>query len=90
MTTATMVGSYTAFSSDLSGEELNVFRSAMKGLVGVKYTPIAVSTQLVNGMNYRFFCNAMGAYPGATNEGAMVEIYKPISDDAHIVSIHRC
>lgn len=85
-----MVGAFTAFSTQISVEEMSVFNSALNGFVGVEYTPLAVSTQIVNGTKYRFFCNAKGVYPNATNEGAMVDIYQPTNGQPHITSITRC
>jgi len=88
--TNVMVGAYTAYSTDISPEARKVFEEATKGLVGVKYTPLAVSTQVVSGVNYRFFCNARDVYPGALNEAALVEIYQPLKDKPTIRSIKRC
>lgn len=85
-----MLGAYTAFTSKISSEEMDVFKAAMGGLVGVSYTPLCVSTQVVAGMNYRFFCNAIGIYPNATDYGAMVNIYQPLEGQPHITSIQRC
>ena len=83
------VGAWTAYKTQISKEEMNVFKQAVN-LVGVEYTPIAVSTQIVAGTNYRFFCNAQGVYPGATPEGAIVQIYQPLEGKAHITSITKC
>lgn len=58
--------------------------------VGVDYVPLAVATQVVSGINYRFFCNAKGVYPGSTNDAAMVQIYQPLDGEVHITSINRC
>jgi len=85
-----MTGAYTAYRTEISKEEMNVFNTAIKGIVGVKYTPLTVSTQVVSGINYRFFCNAIGIYPNALNEGAIVEIYQPSNGIPHITSIRRC
>ncbi|WP_228458432.1 hypothetical protein [Chryseobacterium hagamense] len=61
----------------------------MKGFVGVKYTPQEVSTQVVNGTNYRFRCDASMPGPQPMNWEAIVEIYAPIEGQPHVVSIHR-
>jgi hypothetical protein len=60
----------------------------MRGFVGVKYTPQEVSTQLVNGTNYRFRCIA-SMPPSQVVWEAIVEIYAPIKGEPHVVSIHR-
>lgn len=89
MTTGVIAGGWTAYSTEISSEAKHAFETALKGLVGVKYTPLALASQVVEGVNYSFFCNALGVYPGATNEGAMVKIYKPLKGEPHIVSITR-
>lgn len=56
--------------------------------MGVNYTPELVSSQLVNGTNYRFQCKA--TLPGSTSTWqAIVEIYAPINGKPHITQIHR-
>ncbi|MDO7976991.1 hypothetical protein [Oceanotoga teriensis] len=84
-----IVGGWSEFKTDISDEEMSVFSQSMEHFVGVKYTPIAVATQVVSGMNYCYFCNAKAAYPNSPNEAAMVEIYKPIKGDAHITQIRK-
>lgn len=71
------VGGWTPF-SELKEEDRKVFKEALKGLVGVEYTPESVSKQLVNGTNYRFFCygNPLTAEPGKFP--AIVKIYAPL------------
>lgn len=87
MNMKTTVGGWTPFSSEINAKEQEVFKEALDGLMGVNYTPVAVSTQVVNGTNYSFFCNAQPVYPGAKTEGAMVEIYAPIEGEPHITEI---
>jgi hypothetical protein len=89
MTQNVIPGGWTAYSCQISNDAKNAFDEAFKGFVGVDYTPVAVATQVVAGINYSFFCNALGVYPGATNEGAMVLIYSPAGGKPHIVSITR-
>lgn len=36
----------------MTAEDKAVFETALKGLVGCKYEPIVVATQVVNGVNY--------------------------------------
>lgn len=40
----------------MSADEWRVFDEATKGLVGVKYTPKTVATQVVAGTDYCFVC----------------------------------
>ncbi len=85
----TKPGGWTPYVTPIPAEDLEVFKKALHGLVGVNYSPLAVAKQVVSGMNYRFFCNAHVVYPGAANEAAIVEIYKPLNGEPHITSISR-
>lgn len=60
---------------DVTKEEVAVFRLAMNSLQGVDYTPLRVSKQVVNGMNYKFVCEAKVVSPGAEKYYAMAYIY---------------
>lgn len=82
-------GGWSPFQTHITSEDMSAFNKAMDGLVGAKYEPIAVSTQVVNGMNYKFICNATIVVPGATPEGAMVEIYQPSTGPIHITEIKK-
>ena len=92
MSSATLgqiAGGWTPFSSDITKEASEVFEAAFKGFVGVSYSPVAFATQVVNGVNYSFFCNAKAVYPNAPNEAAIVNIYKPLDGPAHITEIRK-
>lgn len=82
-------GAYSDYSCNISPEAQKVFDTAFSGFVGVRYTPIAVATQVVAGINYSFLCNSKGVYPGATNQVAIVNIYQPLEGDPHITEIRR-
>jgi hypothetical protein len=84
---STLIGGWTPYSCDISPKAKKVFDTALKGLVGVKYTPVAVATQVVSGKNYCFFCNAKVVYPKAPNKAAMVLIYAPPNKAPHLISI---
>lgn len=84
---ATLVGGWSVY-HPLTPEDQLVFNEALSGFVGVHYEPSEVSTQLVNGTNYRFKCNA-SVPPADVIWQAIVEIYKPINGKPHIVSIIR-
>jgi hypothetical protein len=60
----------------------------MNGFVGVKYQPQSVSTQVVNGTNYRYQCLA-SMPPSEVVWNAVVEIYAPIDGQPHVVGIQR-
>lgn len=89
MGTDLVAGGWTPYSTTISAEAKKVFDSAIKGLLGVHYTPLAVATQVVSGINYHFFCIAKGVYPGALNEAVIIQIYQPLKGDAHITSIKK-
>ncbi|WP_299178932.1 hypothetical protein [uncultured Chryseobacterium sp.] len=82
-----VVGGWTKY-HPLTAEDKKVFEEAMSGFVGVMYTPELVSTQVVNGTNYRYKCTA-SIPPSDVVWEAIVEIYAPIEGKPHIVSIHR-
>lgn len=82
-----LLGGWTTYSCKLSDDAKKVFKKAFKDFVGVSYTPVAVATQVVAGVNYSFFCNAQGVYPNAPNEGALVSIYDPPGGKPHITGI---
>ncbi len=69
-------GMWSKFSSNVDDAVYSIFREALHDLVGVNYEPVAYATQVVKGTNYSFFCNALGVYPGAINQPAMVDIYQ--------------
>lgn len=82
-----LVGGWTQY-QPLTPQDQKVFDEAMRGFVGVKYSPKEVSTQVVNGTNYRFRCDA-SMPPSEVIWEAIVEIYSPINGQPHVVSITR-
>lgn len=82
-----VVGGWSAYHK-LTPQDQKVFDEAMKGFVGVKYTPISVSTQVVAGMNYRFKCEA-SMPPSDVVWEAIVEIFQPLNGNPHVVGIIR-
>jgi hypothetical protein len=87
MSTENIMGGWSEYTAPISAEDMKVFNDALNGFVGVNYTPVAVAKQVVAGMNYSFFCNKKGVYPGALNEAATVLIYFPPSGTPHITAI---
>ena len=85
-----MVGAFTPFTTEISQNEKKIFEEATKGIVGVGYSPIAVSRQVVSGTNYDFFCNARAVYPDAPTFAVMVRIYAPLQGEPHLQFISRC
>ncbi|BAV75181.1 hypothetical protein [Pseudomonas chlororaphis] len=81
------VGGWTPYHK-LTPKDQEVFKEALAGFVGVQYTPELVSTQVVNGTNYRYQSKA--TLPGSSESWqAVVEIYAPIKGKPHITQIHR-
>ena len=83
---AVLPGGWTPF-RPVDAETMAVFVLATKDLVGVGYTPLQVSTQVVAGMNYRYICDARIVYPGVEATKALVEIYQPPGGKPHITRI---
>jgi hypothetical protein len=81
-------GGWTRF-GPLDKQSKAVFETAMKGFVGVGYTPLEVSTQVVAGTNYRFLCDAQVVYPDAPMYKALVTIYQPLKGVPQLVDIHK-
>lgn len=82
-----LVGGWTPYHK-LTPKDQEVFKAALKGFVGVSYTPEEVSTQVVNGTNYRY--KTIATLPGSPSSWqAIVEIYALINGDPHITQIHR-
>jgi len=84
---SSLLGGWSLFTCEIDQQVQQAFKEAMQGLVGVQYTPVSVSQQMVAGMNYRFFCNTKLVSPIPLNGAAIVSIYKPISGKAAITSI---
>ncbi|WP_230013002.1 hypothetical protein [Pseudomonas chlororaphis] len=81
------VGGWTPYHK-LTPKDQEVFKEALAGFVGVHYAPELVSTQVVNGTNYRYQSKA--TLPGSSESWqAVVEIYAPIKGKPHITQIHR-
>ncbi|WP_227876374.1 hypothetical protein [Photobacterium frigidiphilum] len=83
----TTCGGWSTFSSEMTEQAQAAFETALSGLIGVDYNPVAFAEQVVAGMNYQFFCNAKAVYPMAPNAAAMIHIYQPLDEKAHITKI---
>lgn len=82
-----LLGGWSKYHS-LTESDKQVFNEAMKGFVGVKYTPQEVSTQIVAGTNYRFKCSA-SIPPSDVIWEAIVEIFNPLTGNPFILSITK-
>lgn len=77
-----LAGGWTSYSTQISKEAQNAFNEALKNHTGVHYTPLAVASQVVAGINYRFLCDAQIVYPDAPHYAAFVQIFKPLNGPA--------
>ena len=89
-----IAGGWTEFDFDISDEAKQVFDQAFEGFSGVVYTPLAVATQVVQGVNYCFLCKGEIVYPGMPQFAAKVYIFEPLKSDTpdgkpHITEIER-
>lgn len=83
----TMVGAWGGFSFTMTPEAKSVFDQALKGLVGVQYTPMAFAIQVVSGLNYCFLSEGKVVYPGGSEFAALIYIYAPLEGAPHITGI---
>ena len=89
MNDSTMPGGWTAYSTDISKEAQGVFDAVTKHLLGVKYEPVAVATQVVAGLNYSYFCNAQVVKPESPWYPVIIDVYKPLNEDPRILEIKK-
>jgi len=87
--TSGFVGGWGDFSFTITPEARNVFDQALKGLMGVQYTPLAFATQVVSGLNYCFLCEGKVVYPGMPEFAALIYVYAPLEGHPHITGITR-
>ncbi|WP_046759077.1 hypothetical protein [Kordia jejudonensis] len=83
-----IAGGWTPYDTDINNKAIDVFNEAMRGLVGIKYTPIACATQIVNGVNYSFFCNAQ-VVGLDYNEAVTVSVFENLSGEVRRIGITR-
>lgn len=72
----------------VSDENKKVLETALKGLVGCRYEPIAVATQVVNGINYIFI--AKSTTVTLQQKTGLVKIYvtaSPAGQEPRLVNI---
>ncbi len=82
-------GGWTEFKTEITPDEMKIFKEAINGLVGVNYTPLAVASQVVNGTNYDFFCNGQVVRPNALNRAYLVKIFKPLEGPPELDEIRQ-
>ena len=87
--TSGLFGGWGDFSFTITPEAKKVFDQALKGLVGVNYTPLAFATQVVKGLNYCFLCEGKVVTPGLPEFAALIYVYAPLEGPPHITGIKR-
>ena len=80
-------GGWSKYTCDITNDAMDAFNTAFEGFVGVSYSPVSCASQVVSGMNYSFFCNSLGVYPGAFPQASIVDIYKPLEGKPEIKRI---
>lgn len=85
-------GGFSANSGKLGMKNNNTvyktFKKAMKGLVGVSYSPVAyLGSQVVAGTNYMVLCRSKVVYPGASYQWSLVKVNKDLKGKASLVDI---
>ncbi|MES2487941.1 MAG: hypothetical protein V4581_18585 [Bacteroidota bacterium] len=86
MSNTNFPGAYSSFTCKIDDSAQQAFKEAVI-ILGVKYSPVAVSQQVVAGLNYKFFCNTETVSPFPHQGAAMVSIYKPLNGSAHLTGI---
>lgn len=81
-----VVGGYTQ-ERDVTAEDMVVFDEAMEGIAGVGYIPLKVSTQVVSGTNYKFYCETVTVTAEPEGGHAYVTVYQPLEGKAEVVDI---
>lgn len=79
-------GGFSSF-REITDDEKQMFNEILKDFVGVGRTPLAVATQVVNGMNYAFLCDAKIVIPSASPHNEIVIIYRPLQGEPILTQI---
>lgn len=74
---------------DVVDEEKDLLDRALKDQNGVKHIPLAVATQIVNGINYAYFCITKGISTGNGHYNNLIIIHKPISGDIFVKEVRK-
>ena len=83
----TILGGWSAWSFNPTKEANKVFEESLGKLLGVKYKLVAFASQLVNGTNYAFLCEAETATHPDSDYIVVAYVYQPIKGQPHIESI---
>ena len=83
----TMPGGWSAWSFTPTKETTNVFNESLGKLLGVKYKLVASASQLVNGTNYVFLCEAEASTLSGLDYIVVANVYQPLKGQPHISNI---
>jgi hypothetical protein len=75
-----MEGAFSPYRA-LEAEDKEVFDKVFKGITGAKWTPFAVSTQVVAGTNYRFLCGVSLVTAEPVNKLAVAQIFRSLDGE---------
>lgn len=70
-------GGYTSLRA-FDADEKNLFDQVICQIPGAQHIPLAVATQVVNGIKYAYLCVSKPFHPEAEDYNTLVIIYKPL------------
>jgi hypothetical protein len=83
-----LAGGYTAFLPvDESPLPAAVLQEKIGAIIGVGYTPLAIASQVVAGVNYAIFAEAKVAYPEAVPYNVIITLLRDLKDAYHLTHI---
>ena len=82
------MGGWTPY-RDLTPEDRTLFDKVMDPILGVRYEPSAVSTQVVAGTNYKFRAVGTIMVPDMPKFHAIIRIFEPLEGEPVLISIVR-
>lgn len=72
---------------DIAEEE--ILQTALFNCIGASYQPLLVSTQLVAGTNYSFFCNEHKSTPNPPNDAVIIDVFVDLHNQVQLRGIHE-
>jgi len=84
---STTLGGWSAWHFTATPEATKVFGETLGKLLGVHYKMVAFATQVVNGTNYAFLCEAAASTHPATDYIVVAHVHQPIQGAPHIMGI---
>ena len=73
----------------LTDEDHAVLSKVLEGLMGVRYEPVSVATQVVAGINYRFTATATPVVPNAVSYSVHIFVFRSLSGEVELTGIVR-